>query len=409
MFTLLRERSFLIVWIGHAASSLGNTFSGFALAWLVYFITGSKLAMGSMMVVFMISRSISLLWFGPYIDKWNKKLVMVFSQFVGGLTFVFPFIMYLVDAIQIWHLVFILALSGLIVPLYQPSALAYIAQIVPKEQLLKANSLIDSTAQFMLLIGPVLSGIMLYALGAEAVLLALILLLCSSGIILLFAKSIRIEHITQESWSKKFKTGLRFYKTNRFLLWMALLLVILNFCKGAFFPMFLPFITEVIGGTTIHFGFFESCLGLGMIFGTLWVGFRKAAPKNLRNIMLGSVIIDGLFSIVLGLVPVYAISLVCIMISGFCMPVMTVNNTTLYQKHVPQELMGRVFAVRILLTTIATPLGAIFGGMIAEFWGIPVLFSFVGLIMITSASLAFLIPSLRQVNDAPLENKPATI
>jgi hypothetical protein len=83
--------------------------------------------------------------------------------------------------------------------------------------------------------------------------------------------------------------------------------------------------------------------------------------------------VDGIFSIALGWAPTFIFSTFCIIISGFCMPVMTVNNTTLYQKHVPNHLLGRVFSVRILLTTLATPLGAVSDGAIAEFWGIPVL------------------------------------
>jgi MFS family permease len=401
MLDLLKNRSFFIVWLGHAISSLGNTFSAFAIAFLVYDMTGSKLALGSIMVVFFISRSMSLLWFGPYLDNWDRKKVMIFSEWSGAIAFLFPLLMYSLGELQIWHLVVVLGVTGLTVPLYHPSCLAYISQILPKEQLLKGNSLMDSTGQLMLLLGPALSGVLLYSFGVKFILIGLVFFLASAGTLLLFATS----HAStlkkvQESWGTRFKEGIAIYKEHPFLLWLALLLVVLNFCKGAFMPMFLPYITEVIGGTTFQFGLFESSLGLGMILGTLWVGFKKTHPKHLRTVILGSVIVDGMFSMALGWVPIFTLAAICIMISGFCMPVMTVNNTTLYQKHVPGHLLARVFSVRILLTTIATPLGAICGGAIAEIWGIPMLFTFIGLLMIFTASAAFFIPSLQKLNSS---------
>jgi MFS family permease len=373
-------------------------------------MTGSKLAMGSIMVVFFVSRSISLLWFGPYLDKWDRKKVMMFSEWSGSIVFLFPLIMYFLGDLQIWHLVLVLGITGLTVPLYQPSCLAYVSQILPKEKLLKGNSLMDSTGQLMQLVGPALSGVILYAFGVKVILVSLVGLLGMAGLLLLFASSIAHSYQNeQESWSKRFKEGISIYKEHSFLLWLALLLVVLNFCKGAFFPMFLPYITEVIGGTTFHFGLFESSLGLGMIMGTLWVGFKKTNPKYLRTVILGSVVVDGLFSMALGWVPMFIMAVVCIIISGFCMPVMTVNNTTLYQKHVPGHLMARVFSVRFLLTTIATPLGAISGGAVAELWGVQVLFTGIGLLMITVATAAFFIPSLKKLNIQEEKEKTTTL
>jgi MFS family permease len=370
-------------------------------------MTGSKLAMGSIMVVFLVSRSISLLFFGPYLDKWDRKKVMIFSEWSGAIVFLFPLIMYSFVELEIWHLVVVLGVTGLTVPLYQPSCLAYISEILPKDQLLKGNSIMDSTGQLMLLVGPALSGVLLYSFGVKVILICLVLSLSSAGALLLFASSSSNSGKKgQENWGTRFKEGISVYKEHTFLLWLALLLVVLNFCKGAFFPMFLPYITEVIGGTPFHFGLFESSLGLGMVAGTLWVGFKRTNPKHLRNVILGSVIIDGIFSMTLGWVPTFSLAVLCIIISGFCMPVMTVNNTTLYQKHVPGHLLARVFSVRILLTTIATPLGAISGGAIAELYGVPMLFTLIGLLMIFTATSAFFLPSLQKLNSQ--DNKEET-
>ncbi len=408
LLELMRQRSFMIVWLGHASASLGNTFSAFAIAWLIYDTTGSKLAMGSIMMIFLISRSVSLLWFGPFLDGWNRKKVMIMAQWSGAFLFMFPLITYTLGFFEIWNLIIVLAFTGLTVPLYLPSCMAYISQILPKEKLQKANSVIDSTAQLMMLAGPALAGIFLYTFGVEIVLLSLVVLLGTAGFLLTFIEKPQvIKPVTQEGWVTKFKEGISVYRQHSFLLGLALILVVLNFCKGALFTMFLPYITETLGKTEFHFGFFEASLGLGMVLGSLWVGFKKTNPMKLRNVLLLSVVIDGIFTVGLGLTPYYSLAILFIIVSGFCMPIVTINNTTLYQKFVEPHLLGRVFAVRILLTTIATPLGALFGGFVAELWNISVLFSIMGLLMITVAISAFFLPSIRNLHIALANEKTA--
>ena len=53
MKELIRNRSFLLVWMAQAASGLGGMFAMFIEAWLVYSITGSELAMGGLVMAFM--------------------------------------------------------------------------------------------------------------------------------------------------------------------------------------------------------------------------------------------------------------------------------------------------------------------------------------------------------------------
>lgn len=357
------------------------------------------------MIFFLVSRSVTTLWSGPYLDRWNRKVVMIASEWIRSATFLMVLVLHLTHLLEVWHLVIVQIVIGVAAPLYQPSSMAYVAQILQKEQLRKANSLIDSTAQTMMIMGPFLSGILLYVLGINWILVFLILTMTISGFLLFFLQSAdkKNDGPTKEKWFPQFKEGLAFYKHNRFLFWMAMLLVILNICKGAFFPMFLPYITEIIGGSTFHFGLFESFFAVGLISGTLAVGLFKR-PKNLRNVMLGSVIIDGMVTSLLGWSTIFPVALLFVMISGFCMPIMTVNNTTLYQQHVPQHLMGRVFSVRIFLTTIGTPLGAFLGGVISEFYGIGTLFGCIGGLMIFSSFLAFFLPSLKEVDHSSMKS-----
>lgn len=75
----------------------------------------------------------------------------------------------------------------------------------------------------------------------------------------------------------------------------------------------------------------------------------------------------------------------------------------MYQRRVPDELRGRVFSVRILLSQLGMPLGALMGGAFSEAWGIPALFILVGGIVVLASSLAFLAPVFKQLNDSVVQ------
>jgi MFS family permease len=184
---------------------------------------------------------------------------------------------------------------------------------------------------------------------------------------------------------------------------LGLLLMVFNFSSGAAIPMFLPYVTEILDGTPFQYGLFTSSFSLGMILASIWTGMSKE-PQNRRKVMLGATMVSGIFMALLGWVSTFPLAVFYVVISGFCMILFNVNNTTLYLKKVPDELRGRVFAVRIFLARAGMPVGAFMGGAFAEAWGIPVLFVFTGGIVILVSDVAFLAPIFKNLND-PVGNQ----
>ncbi|WP_152550223.1 MFS transporter [Geomicrobium sp. JCM 19039] len=74
---------------------------------------------------------------------------------------------------------------------------------------------------------------------------------------------------------------------------------------------------------------------------------------------------------------------------SFIAMLFTINNTTFYQKRVPEHLRGRVFAVRTILAQAGIPLGAGVGGLLAEAYNFTVLFIILGGLILLSTILAW--------------------
>lgn len=336
---------------------------------------------------------------GPYLDRWDRKKVMIFSEWFRAVIFLIPAILLPLDVLESWHLYMVSIAIGLAQPLFYPASMAYIADILPKDKLTKGNSILEGTGQIMTLLGPTFGGILISTFSVELVLFILILALGAAGFLLMFNPSSKKQRVEQkESWFIQFKEGLQFYRVYPVLFWIGIMMMIINFSSGAAQPMFLPYITDELGGTAFQYGLFTSAFSLGMVFGSFLMGLLKE-PKNRKKVMLGSLFMNGLFLVGLAWTPYYWLALVFSFGQGLFAIIFNINNTTLYQRRVPEHLRGRVFSVRILLAQAGIPFGAALGGLFAEAFSIPLLFAVLGVIIILTNLTCWLHPIFEKLND----------
>lgn len=399
MQDLLKNRMFIYLWLAQAASGLGSTFATFALSWLIYEMTDSKVAMGSVWVAFMLPSIIIQMFAGPYLDRWDRKKVMIFSEWFRGAAFLIPAILYPIGQLDVWHLYLVTVATGIVQPLFYPSSMAYVADILSKDQLMKGNSFLEGTGQVMMLLGPTLGGLLITAFGAESVLLILIISLGLSGLLLMMNPSSKKTKIEKhESWFFQFKEGLQFYRVYPVLFWVGIMMMIINTSAGAAQPMFLPYITDDLGGTAFQYGLFTSAYSVGMLAGSLLTGFLKE-PNNRKRVMLGALFLEGILFIGLAWTPFYWVAIVFIFAQGLAGIIFNINNTTLYQKRVPDHLRGRVFSVRIFLAQAGIPFGAAIGSYIAESYSTPILFLSLGCLIALTTIVCSLHPIFNRLND----------
>lgn len=399
MKELFLDRKFVFLWLALAASGLGSTFATFSISWLVYDMTGSKMAMGSIWLSFMLPNIMIQMFAGPYLDRWDRKKVMIFSEWFRAAIFLIPIILLLLGLLQSWHLYLVSVAIGLAQPLFYPASMAYVADILPKDKLTKGNSILEGTGQLMTLLGPTLGGILISAFHVELVLIVLISALGIAGVLLMMNPSSKKEKVEQrESWFVQFKEGLQFFRIYPVLFWVGVMMMFINFSSGAAQPMFLPYITDELGGTAFQYGLFTSAFSLGMVGGSLVTGTLQE-PKNRKRVMLGSLFMNGLFLLGLAWTPYYWLAVVFSFGQGLFAIIFNINNTTLYQQRVPDHLRGRVFSVRILLAQAGIPFGAALGGVFAEVFSIPLLFAVLGMLTIITNLICWMHPIFEKLND----------
>ncbi|MBU9710939.1 MFS transporter [Evansella tamaricis] len=398
MKSVYLQKSFLFLWLAQAASGLGGTFATFIISWLVYDLSGSKIAMGMIWISFMVPSLLTNLLAGPYIDRFSYKKMMIFSEWLRAITFIIIGGLLLTNQLPLIVLFIAAMVAGIAEPLFRPASMAYVASILPKENLQRGNSLLEGTMQTMMLIGPALGGLLLSVFGPSLVIFILTFAITFAGILLLFVKNTeQLQSKEKTPWLPMFKEGINFFKMYPVLFWIGILMMIINFSSGAAQPMFLPYVLEHLQGTEFQYGLFMSLFSCGMVFGSLITGFFKQ-PKNLRFVMLGSLTLGGVCLVFLGLVTNIWVALVISMAQGIFAVMFTINNTTFYQKRVPEKIRGRVFTVRALLAQSGIPIGAGLGGVLAEVYSFSFLFVTLGGLTILATVIAWSSKIFYQLN-----------
>src|SRR6267143_5446431 len=79
-WTVFSSASFRKLWVANTLSLLGDFFSYVAMAWLVLQLTGSSLALGSVLLVQAVPRSLLMLVGGAIVDRLSARISMLASM-----------------------------------------------------------------------------------------------------------------------------------------------------------------------------------------------------------------------------------------------------------------------------------------------------------------------------------------
>src|SRR5579872_396124 len=153
------------LWLGGTVSAVGDQFYLVALPWLVLQLTGSNLAVGTVLMCAAVPRAVLMLAGGAVSDRVAPRRVMlttastrtVFVAAVGVLAWF--------HVIALWHLYILASAFGIADAFGLPAFQALLPSLVEREQLQSANASFQSAYQLATLVGPAPAGIVIKAAG----------------------------------------------------------------------------------------------------------------------------------------------------------------------------------------------------------------------------------------------------
>lgn len=339
--------------------------------WLVYKLTNSAALLG----VFGFANQVPILFlaaFGGYVgDRYNRHHGVIWTQtaamalafVLAGLTFA--------NVIQVWELIFIAFLVGVVNAFDVPIRQAFLVEMVSKEDLPNAIALNSSIFNGARVVGPAIAGFALAWKGpAWCFFLNGVSFLAVIGALLAMRIVKREPAPDKGSPWQSLVQGFRFAMSDMPIRSALLLLSMLSLL-GLQYSVFLPiFASDVLHRGAKGFGLLMSAAGVGAVLGALHFAARTSYKGLARWIAATST------ACALGLVAfsqskTFWVSMAVLLVVGFSATVqMAATNTTL-QNRVPDHLRGRIMAVYATMFMGVQPIGSLIAGGVAKRIGAP--------------------------------------
>jgi MFS family permease len=162
----LRHRNFKLFFFGQSISVIGTWMTRLATSWLVYRLTHSALLLG---VVGFSGQIVSFL-FGPFAGVWverlNRRQLLVWTQALAAFQSLALAALTLAHVINLWEIIALTALQGLINAFDMPGRQSFLIQMVEdRNDLGNAIAINSSMANGARLIGPAIAGLVIGAWG----------------------------------------------------------------------------------------------------------------------------------------------------------------------------------------------------------------------------------------------------
>jgi MFS family permease len=357
---------------------MGDAFTRVAFTWFVYEQTKSATAVALLMIFYMGPLVVGGFCAGWALDRFDRFQVMIVDSLVRGAAIGIVPLLYLFDALAVWHVYAAAAVYGLFMMVALAGTPTLIPVLVQKDQILAANSLETLSYTVGGVAGPALAGLLIAWIGAPmTVLVDVVSYLAFAGVLLTLKPAASKPKREAASASTGYGAMIQILAGAPMLLATTLMFAVFNIGLGAL-NVWLPVLcdTALKGGPGL-FGTLLAVLALGETLGALYAGSTAS-----RRLGLGICVIQaltGLSVLLIVLSPtVVATAAGMLLLGAFSAP-MTVWAQTLRMKIIPAALHGRAFALLRLMMQAGNPLGAALAG---------VLFPILGLLGLVAASAA---------------------
>lgn len=392
-FRSLRHRNYRVYFFGQIVSFVGSWMQSAALMWLMYDRTGDP-RWPSWLLVAQVGPTVLFgSWGGGLADRYPKRK-LIFATQVAFLVHATVLTLLLAsDLIVPLVLVGFMLVSGVIQAIDLPARLAFVPDLVPKEDLINAvglNSLLFNSARA---VGPALAGLvfLLASLSAEylpngmtavtAGAVGCFAVNAASFVAVLFAlRAIRVpgDGAAKKRAAGSMWDGVRYLRENTAL--GGLVLLTLAMCIFGW-----PLLTVLPAFTRLNLGHSErtysllvSTVGAGALFAALATATFGKTELRWRFLVIGAVTTAGGLFIVSQADALWRAAAGCAT-AGFGLILYLSTGQSTLQLAVPDDKRGRVMALWAMTLSASAPLGHLIAGQAVTAFGVgPVLLAMAG-------------------------------
>ena len=361
-------RVFNIVWFGQFVSLIGSGLTSFVLGLWVYQLTGSVTQFALILFSGTLPRILLSPLAGALADRWDRRWMMLLSDAGSGLSVLSIALLFFTHHLAIWQ-IYVATAAGAVCGTFQfPAYVATTTLLVPKQQLGRANGMLQLGLAAQDILAPLLAGILIAAIQPGGVLIVDAATFCFAMLALLIVK------FPSPVISQKGRTGNGSLLQDSFYGWsyivarpgllgLLLFFAATSFINGMIGALIYPLILAFTSATQLSF--VVSIAGGGMLFSSLIMSTWSGPKSRIRGV-LGSQLVFGLGILCIGLRPSTLLIGFGALVAHLMLPVNNVTNQAIWQSKVAADTQGRVFAMRQMVAKAMTLLAYLIAGPLAD-------------------------------------------
>ncbi len=385
----LRNRYFRLLWMGNSVSWFGDQFYVVALPWLVLQLSGSAVALGTVMMSAAIPRAALMLIGGVASDRFSARRIMIATAWARTLLVAAVAALLWTSSLRLWHLYLLAFWFGAADAFYAPASQTLLPTLLKPEQLPAANSVSQSTLQVTTLVGPAPAAFVVKALGTAWAFFfdAVSFLVIIAALWTLPDVPVAPANKQRKSVLGSIKDGLRHVSSDPALRSLLVIAAMVNFCTAGPMSIGLAWIAKHQFGTPLAFAAMTSAVAAGTLVGMVLAGVRRNARRGRLFVIVSSMIGASVFTI--GLVHRLWVIAALLFAMASCAGLLNIQLVSWIQQRVDRAVLGRVMSVLMFAAIGLMPVSLAVAGIVIK-WSVTGLFAAAGTLILVVTAMAML-------------------
>ena len=395
--------SFFIIWTGQNFSLLGSRIAQFALVWWLTELTGSATVLATASLIALLPEILIAPLAGAYIDRWNRRRVMVIADGVVGLVSLGLAVLFWQNVMQVWHVYAAMLVRAVGNSFHWPAMEASTALMVPKKHLARVAGLNLTMQGVRNIAGPPLGALFMGIMPLHGVMLV------DVGTALLAILPLLWQEIPQPQreargepptiWADM-RDGMRYLWGWKGLVAFIVAAMIFKIALTPAFSLFPLLVSQTFQKQAADLSLLQALNGVGVILGGLILGAWGGFHKKIFTALSGMIVL-GIGFIVIGLTPpgMFWLVLASSFVIGLMIPMVDGPFIAIQQETIAPEVQGRVLSLIGSLLWITSPFSLAVAGPISDAFGLQVWYLTAGVLCVAAGVISFFIPVIVHIEE----------
>jgi len=364
---------------------------------LVYKLTGSPFLLGIVGFCTAIPTFFLSPIGGAFADRMDRRKLLMVTQCSMMVCVLALATLASTGLIEVWHILLIAILTGAAMAFDMPTRQSLIPELVSKEDLTNAMALNNSVFHGTRIWGPTIAGLLVGPIGTGGCFyLTAVSYAGIIGALLLMKIPPRVSRAAETTIWRNLVEGFGYIRTSSLVLILVSMAAVSSIFGTAQRSLMVIFAEDVLKAGSSGFGFLMSASAVGAVIAALLIASLGDFQYKGRILLVGA-LMQGVALFLFSQSTYMPLSLGVLLFSGAGETAYLTMSNTILLVVAPAEMRGRVMSAYMQTSQGLTPLAALQGGTLAEFFGAPFAIGLGGSVCALSALvIAVGAPALRR-------------